>query len=158
MELSALEIPVYQDIMYLLRFISYTGGSTFVLYGEGVQNPTKKILFLRVLQQVTSVVVFFILLVSTIFGIIQLGIMIWKMKNIGDIIPNLMWMSTFQLALGAQIFLHVRKSVLHTFFQRWQEIHMLHSDPSTREKITKQRIRPVLYVVYLVTYVEFTYY
>lgn len=151
MEFPRQPIPVYQDAMNLLRFISYTGASTFVLYGEGIQNPTKKTLILRLLQQVASMFVFLVFLVVSVLGIFQLIVVVWKMKNIGEIIPNVIWLSTFQLALGTQIFLYLRKSVLRQLFQQWQETYLLYADPSRPNKDNVQRIRPRMYFIYLGT-------
>lgn len=149
MENSKVVIPVYQDVMYLFRFISFTGASIFVPYGEGIQNPTKTTLFLRILQQVACAAVFLLLLGMSVFEIVQFILVIWKMKNIGEIIPNIIWMTSFPLALGAQIFYIVQRPILHKFFQRWQEIHLKY--PETSDEIIERRIRPKMYLIYLLT-------
>lgn len=146
---SKLEIPVYQDVMFLFRFISFTGASTFVPYGEGLRNPKKSVIFLRITQQLVCLAVFLLLLAMSVFEIVQFTIVIWKMKNIGEIIPNIIWMTTFPLAMGAQVFYIVQRPILLKFFQRWQEIHNLYSD--TNNETTERRTRPRMYVIYLFT-------
>lgn len=146
-----LEIPVYQDVMFLFRFISFTGASTFIPYGEGIRNPNKLTIFLRVIQQLACMAVFFLLLAMSIFEIVQFLLVIWKMKNIGEIIPNIIWMTSFPLAMGAQVFYIVQRPFLLKFFQRWQEIHVLYSDPD--DGVLERRTRPRMYIIYLLTYV-----
>lgn len=149
MENSKIVIPVYQDVMHLFRFMSYTGASVFVPYGEGIRHPSKSIVFLRVLQQVACAAVFLLLLAMSVFEIVQFVLVIWKMKNIGEIIPNIIWMTSFPLALGAQIFYIVQRPTLQSFFERWQDIHLQYDE--TNEEIVEQRIRPKMYLIYLLT-------
>lgn len=83
-----MDLPVYKDVMFLFQFISYTGASTFVQYGEGKINPGKVTKTLRVLQQVACVAVFLLLLAMSVFEFVQFGLVIWSMDNIGEIIPK----------------------------------------------------------------------
>lgn len=149
MKFTKLDIPVYQDVMFLFRFISFTGASTFVPYGEGIRNPSVSTIFLRILQQVACLAVFLLLLAMSMFEVVQFGLVIWKMKNIGEIIPNIIWMTSFPLAMGAQVFYIVQRPTLLKFFQRWQEIHVTYADD--QEKVTEIQTRPRMYFIYLLT-------
>lgn len=144
-----IEIPVYQDVMFLFRFISFTGASTFVHYGEEHEHPKTIIIIIRALQQIACLFVFLLLLGMSIFEIVQFITDIWNMKNIGEIIPSIIWMTTFPLAMGAQVFYIVQRPVLIAFFQRWQEIYLTYADPV--EKVIERQTRPRMYVVYLFT-------
>lgn len=76
-----MEIPVYQDVMFLFQFISYTGAHTFVQYGEGISKPSKTIRAIRILQQIASCIVFILLLAMSVFEFVQFGLVIWSMDR-----------------------------------------------------------------------------
>ncbi len=138
--------------MFLFRFISFTGASTFVPYGEGIRNPRISVILLRSLQQVACLAVFLLLLAMSVFELVQFVILIWKMKNIGEIIPNIIWMLSFPLAMGAQVFYIVQRPKLLAFFQRWEEIHMMYVETHETQSDERQT-RPRMYFVYLFTLV-----
>lgn len=60
-------------------------------------------------------------------------------------------MTSFPLALLAQIFYAIQRSVLIKFFQRWEEMHMLYSVSVDPEERHKKHSRPRMYFVYLLT-------
>jgi len=74
-------IPVYQDVMFLFRFISYSGASTFVQYEEGILNPSKMTRAIRIFQKVACCIVFFLLLSMSVFELLQFGLLIWSMDR-----------------------------------------------------------------------------
>lgn len=138
--------------MFLFRFISFTGASTFVPYGEGIRNPRVSVIILKAIQQVVCLAVFLLLLAMSVFEFVQFAILIWKMKNIGEIIPNIIWMLSFPLAMGAQVFYIVQKPKLLQFFQRWEEIHLMYPETHVIQE-SERRTRPRMYFVYLLTFV-----
>lgn len=145
-------IPVYQDVMFLFRFISFTGASTFVPYGEGMRNPRISTVLLRILQQVTCLAIFLLLLGMSVFEIIQFIAVIVKMKNIGEVIPNIIWITSFPLAMGAQVFYTFHRPKLLKFFENWQDIHAMY--PESQDNCTERQTRPRMYFIYLLTFVN----
>lgn len=75
------------------------------------------------------------------------------MKNIGEIIPNLFWLISFTVVTGVQVFYIVQKPILLKFFQRWQEIYNLYSDPN--DPLLARRTRPWMYITFMLTYILF---
>ena len=59
----------------------------------------------------------------TVFEFVQFGKVIWDMDSIGEVIPNIIWITSFPLALASQIFYTFNRNSLLCFFERWQEIH-----------------------------------
>ncbi|EFX86186.1 hypothetical protein DAPPUDRAFT_98040 [Daphnia pulex] len=133
-------IPVYQDVMFLFRFISFTGASTFVPYGEGMQNPRISTVLVRILQQITCLAIFLLLLAMSVFEFIQFVTVIVKMKNIGEVIPNIIWITSFPLAMGAQAFYIFQRPKLLKFFENWQDIHTMYSESNGH--VTERQTRP----------------
>lgn len=138
--------------MFLFRFISFTGASTFVPYGEGIRSPRIPTVLLRILQQVTCLAIFLLLFAMSVFEIIQFVIVIVKMKNIGEVIPNIIWITSFPLAMGAQVFYTFQKPKLLKFFENWQDIHATY--PESQDNCTERQTRPRMYFVYLLTFVK----
>jgi hypothetical protein len=79
------KIPVFQDVMYLFQFISFTGASTFMPCGERIVNLSKGWRILRTFQKGTCFAVFLMLLAMSVFEICQFAVVIWKMDNIGEV-------------------------------------------------------------------------
>jgi hypothetical protein len=146
-------IPVYQDVMFLFRFISFTGASTFVPYGEGMRNPRISTVLVRILQQITCLAIFLLLLVMSVFEFVQFISVIVKMKNIGEVIPNIIWITSFPLAMGAQAFYIFQRPKLLKFFENWQEIYTMYSESND---VTERQTRPRMYIIYLLTFVFIT--
>lgn len=76
------KIPVFQDVMFLFQFISYTGASIFIPCGE---NPSRRMRLLHFFQQGACFIVFLLLLIMSILEIYQFINVIWNMDNIGEV-------------------------------------------------------------------------
>ena len=96
------DIPVYRDVISLFKFISFTGASTFVPFREENEGTVAKLM--RGLQRSFCFCIFLLLLSMSLFEIYQFALVVWQMKNIGEIIPNMIWITSFPLAVMAQVF------------------------------------------------------
>lgn len=102
------DIPVYRDVSRLFNFMYYTGASIFVRSRSTEIRRSPWVRVLRAFQCCICFFVFLLLLGIAVFEIQQFMLLIWKMKNIGEIIPNIIWLTSFPLAIMAQVFYTVR--------------------------------------------------
>ena len=101
------DIPVYRDVSRLFKFMHYIGALIFLPYSSE-SDGSRLIRWLRTFQSLICFSIFLLLTIMTIFEIYQFALLIWKMKNIAEIIPNIIWVTSFPLAVMAQVFYMVR--------------------------------------------------
>ena len=101
------DIPVYRDVSRLFKFMHYIGALIFLPYSSE-SDGSRLIRWLRTFQSLICFSIFLLLTIMTIFEIYQFALLIWKMKNIAEIIPNIIWLTSFPLAVMAQVFYMVR--------------------------------------------------
>ena len=65
------------------------------------------------------------------------------------VILNVIWMTSFPLAVMSQIFYTVKRSVLLDFFQNWEDTYLEYADST--DKAIERQIRPRMYYIYLLT-------
>ena len=97
------DIPVYRDVSRLFNFMYYTGVSIYFPYSADEGDSVLSRL-LRILKCAVCFSIFLLLVSMTAFEIYQFTLLIWAMKNIGEIIPNIIWLTSFPLAVMAQVF------------------------------------------------------
>ena len=93
------DLPVVEELISLLKLISYTGALTFVPYGHGTALAPMGKRLLRSIQQLMMTVVFLLLLVMSVFQLAQLALVLWRMNGVGELMPMIIWVTFFPLAL-----------------------------------------------------------
>ena len=81
------DIPVYRDVSRLFNFMYYTGVSIYFPYSADEGDSVLSRL-LRILKCAVCFSIFLLLVSMTAFEIYQFTLLIWAMKNIGEIIPK----------------------------------------------------------------------
>ena len=94
---SSTETQVASNFMY------YTGVSIYFFYNADEGDSVLSRL-LRILKCATCFSIFLLLVSMTAFEIYQFTLVIWEMKNDDEIIPIIIWLTSFPLAVMAQIF------------------------------------------------------
>ena len=79
---------------------------------------------IRTLQYISTTVVFLMLSSMLGFEIFQLGSGLSKITSIHSILPNLLWICTFQLSLMVLIRFHFYRYDFISFFDKWRRLEV----------------------------------
>ena len=145
------DLPVVEELISLLKLISYTGALTFVPYGHGTALAPMGKRLLRSIQQLMMTVVFLLLLVMSVFQLAQLALVLWRMNGVGELMPMIIWVTFFPLALMSQMFYTLKRPVLLRFFRRWEEVHFRFENVTRH--LTRAHCLPIprMYLIYFLT-------
>ena len=146
------QLPASVELFNLFKFISYTGALTFVPYDHGTGASVYRKRILNLIQQLISVCVFLLLLFMSVFEVVQLVLALWNINGVGELMPSIIWATSFPLALTSQIFYSFKRPILFDFLRRWEEIH-LRFQQTKAAAVPKMNCFLVnrMYIIYFVT-------